>query len=244
MKDPKTFYRELDALLATIRIEPSEGDLIPHVVAILETTFSTALHIQCGRIYERRGEDYVLTYPKTADEWTDSFPAESETIRLAAQHRSYIYDSPDLNRSFYRTPPDETPHQTAIWVHNQDEQWMIVFQLAPGWIREQVSLFLNAVRTSLNYRLFTDVIGGRLEQAVEIQKSLLPKQSLKIAGYDIYGRSQPAELVGGDFYDYHELGAKEICDAIFRDAFIFGGRTSWEDDATVVVIKRLGTEVE
>jgi hypothetical protein len=52
MTDPKTFYRELDALLATIRIEPSQGDLIPHVVDILETTFAATLNIQSGRIYE------------------------------------------------------------------------------------------------------------------------------------------------------------------------------------------------
>ncbi|MBN1465618.1 PP2C family protein-serine/threonine phosphatase [candidate division KSB1 bacterium] len=204
MTDPKTFYRELDALLATIRLEPSEGDLIPHVVDILEKTFAIPLNIQKGRIYEQRGQDFILTYPAGPHaEWKKSFSAESETIRLAALHRSYIYDQPELNQSFFNKP-QQPAQQAAIWVHNQEEHWMIVFQLAAGWVREEVSLFLNAVRTSLNYRLFTDVIGGHLEQAVKIQKSLLPKQSPKIRGYDIYGHSEPAELVGGDFYDYHD----------------------------------------
>ncbi len=205
MTDPKLFYREMDALLATIRIEPTEGDLIAHVVEILETTFAGTLNIQHGRIYERRGPSFVLVYPaEGTKDWTQSFSVNSETIRLAQQHRSYIYDQSELNQSFFQTPPEFAPHQTAILVHNQDEQWILVFQLEAGWVREEVSLFLNAVRTSLNYRLFTDTIGGRLEQAVQIQKSLLPKNAPKVDGYDIYGHSQPAELVGGDFYDYYD----------------------------------------
>lgn len=146
-----------------------------------------------------------MVYPgEKFTNWTTTFSDDSETIQLALKHRSYIYDEPAQNQSFFKSPPDIAPHQTAILVHNQDEQWMIVFQLRFGWVREETSLFLNAVRTSINYRLFTDTIGGRLEQAVQIQKSLLPKNSPKIDGYDIFGHSQPAELVGGDFYDYHD----------------------------------------
>ncbi len=206
MTDPKLFYREMDALLASIRIEPSEGNLITNIISILHTTFSATLNIECGRIYERRDQEFVLVYPEDRfSNWNPTLAVESETIQLALNHRSYIYDEPRLNRSFFKTPPEFAPHQTSIIVHNQDEQWMLVFQLKPGWVREETSLFLNAVRTSLNYRLFTDTIGGRLEQAVQIQKSLLPKNAPKIEGYDIYGHSQPAELVGGDFYDYYDF---------------------------------------
>lgn len=206
MTDPKLFYREMDALLATIRIEPSEGNLISNVISILETTFAATLNIECGRIYERRGQEFVLVYPNDKfSNWSATLSNESDTIQLALKHRSYIYDDPNLNRSFFKASPEFAPNQTAILVHNQDEQWMIVFQLKPGWVREETSLFLNAVRTSLNYRLFTDTIGGRLEQAVQIQKSLLPKNSPKLEGYEIYGHSQPAELVGGDFYDYYDF---------------------------------------
>ena len=207
MTDPKLFYREMDALLATIRIERSEGDLIRYVVQVLETTFAKTLNIQQGRIYERRGQDFVLIYPMRAPtDWTLSFPLESETIRLAAKHRSYIYDQPALNQTFFQRHNNNAPQQTAIMLHSQDREWMIAFELAPGWVREEVSLFLNAVRTSLNYRLFTDTVGGSLQQAVQIQKSLLPKSTPKFSGYEIYGKSQPAELVGGDFYDYHDYG--------------------------------------
>jgi len=204
MTDPKTFYRRLDYLLAAIRIEPSQGDLIPHVMRLLESTFSEQLHIANGRIYEQRGESFFLVYPKNPPAaWKTLLPMQSTVIRLAAKHRSYIYDDPALSAEFYKQR-QARPHVTAIWVHNQDQSWLLIFELTKSWEREEISLFSNAVRTSLNYRLFTDIIGGSLRQAVEIQKSLLPKRALEVDGYDIYGHSQPAELVGGDFYDYND----------------------------------------
>ncbi len=41
-----------------------------------------------------------------------------------------------------------------------------------------------------------------LEIAQQIQKKLLPKEFPLLKGYDIYGRSQPSEIVGGDYYDF------------------------------------------
>ena len=204
MTDPKAFYRELDKLLAAIRIDRTRRGLIPKVITLLESTFAGQLHINNGRMYEKRGDDFFLVYPKKYSQpWQGSLSSQSQVMRLALKHRSYIYSDPDLSDAFFTTAGTNT-NVTAILVHKQDQQWLIIFDLTPGWIREEVSLFLNAVRTSLNYRLFTDIIGGHLQQAVEIQKSLLPKNSLRVEGYDIYGHSQPAELVGGDFYDYHD----------------------------------------
>jgi sigma-B regulation protein RsbU (phosphoserine phosphatase) len=45
-----------------------------------------------------------------------------------------------------------------------------------------------------------------LEDARQIQQSLLPKESPRIEGFEIAGMSLPAKEVGGDFYDYLPLG--------------------------------------
>ena len=55
----------------------------------------------------------------------------------------------------------------------------------------------------LNYKLFSESVKSELEQAVHIQQSLLPTSALEYSGFEIFGRSQPAELVGGDLYDYY-----------------------------------------
>ena len=45
---------------------------------------------------------------------------------------------------------------------------------------------------------------SELQKAVQIQRSLLPRSAPKIDGYDMAGKSIPAVLVGGDFYEYFE----------------------------------------
>ncbi|MDZ7725156.1 MAG: SpoIIE family protein phosphatase [candidate division KSB1 bacterium] len=207
MLNPKEFYRRLDALLATIRIEKSDGNLLPNIVKTLVSNFKDTLQIDKGRIYERRASELVLVYPKLPAEesmYATRIPVDTPIIQMAITNRSYIYDQPPLNTAFYNSSKKTPDMCTAIWVHNQDKEWMLVFSLKEGWVREEISLFLNSVRTSINYRIFTELMEDRLAQAQEIQKSLLPKNKFQIEGYEIFGRSQPAEIVGGDFYDYFE----------------------------------------
>ena len=45
-----------------------------------------------------------------------------------------------------------------------------------------------------------------LQLAREIQMRLLPKTPPEIAGYEVAGQSQPALRVGGDYFDFLELG--------------------------------------
>lgn len=220
MLDPKEFYRKLDALLATIRIEKTDGDLLPNIVNTLITNFKETLKIDEGRIYERRGNELVLVYPHIPPQesiYAPHISMETPVIQLAIKNRSYIYDHARLNTAFYNSKMKEPDLCTALWVHNQEKEWMLVFTLREGWFREEISLFLNSVRTSINYRIFTELMENRLAQAQEIQKSLLPKNKFEIKGYEIYGQSQPAEIVGGDFYDYFEY-EKEFFGVALGDA--------------------------
>jgi phosphoserine phosphatase RsbU/P len=46
------------------------------------------------------------------------------------------------------------------------------------------------------------ILEHELERAAEIQRSLLPAQAPKIAGYEIAGYNAPCRTVGGDYYDF------------------------------------------
>lgn len=204
MSDPKIFYRELDALLAKIRIEEGGDDFLPSILQELAEKFEARLNIGNGRLYELKDDAFILQYPSDGA-FAAALPFDAEVVQLAYRNRSYIYDDWSMNREFLSGATNQNTLHAAIWVHGPEHQWLLVFDLKLGWVREEINLFLNSVRTSLNYRLFSDAIGVRLEQAVQIQKSLLPQKDPKIAGYDIAGYSQPAEAVGGDFFDYFEL---------------------------------------
>jgi sigma-B regulation protein RsbU (phosphoserine phosphatase) len=94
----------------------------------------------------------------------------------------------------------------AFTIHSPLSNWLFVFELKSGWIREEIELCINAVRTALNYRLTSESVKNELQQAVQIQQSLLPSSPPEIDSYEIAGHSQPAELVGGDLYDYYNFG--------------------------------------
>jgi len=208
MIDPKNFFREMDSILAKIRIEKTEGNFLTYILLELETRFGSRLNIGNGRIYEQRGADFILIEPNTEEarhKFASQIPIQSEAIQLVAQNRSYIFDNVKFNKTFLNPEQSETETPAALWVHSPDQQWLVVFNLSNSWERDEISLFLNSVRIALNYRIFSDLLSDRMEQATQIQRSLLPKRSPNIKEYDIYGYSKSAEFVGGDFYDYYEF---------------------------------------
>jgi sigma-B regulation protein RsbU (phosphoserine phosphatase) len=116
---------------------------------------------------------------------------------------TYIYDHPVFNIDGFEYSEGEYRTNAAFTVSSPTHSWIFVFELKSGWIREEIDLCLNAIRTALNYRLVAESIKNELEQANQIQQSLLPMVPPEIPGFQIAARSQPAELVGGDLYDYY-----------------------------------------
>lgn len=53
-------------------------------------------------------------------------------------------------------------------------------------------------------------IQEEMRLASRIQGNLLPQTALKIPGYDIAGRTQPARIVGGDYYDFIPQGEDKV----------------------------------
>ena len=53
-------------------------------------------------------------------------------------------------------------------------------------------------------------IEAELSIAEKIQQSNLPTHSIENENYSIFGFSQPAKEVGGDFYDYYELDSENV----------------------------------
>lgn len=48
-----------------------------------------------------------------------------------------------------------------------------------------------------------------IDRAKQLQRSILPEHQYKFHGYDIFGITVPADIVGGDFYDYIKIGPDE-----------------------------------
>ncbi|MHB8337756.1 MAG: PP2C family protein-serine/threonine phosphatase [Ignavibacteriaceae bacterium] len=209
MIEPKTFYRKLDFLLNRIGHEKTGKDFLFTIVWELENTFGSDLNIVKGRIYEEEENDYVLISPEENfknTKITKMIPKESEPVMALMKSRSYIFDNPfftidpsiNSNRKEYSIP-------AAFTVKGTEDHWIILFELKSGWIREEIEFCFNAVRNAINSRIYSEAVKNEIEQAVLIQQSLLPTSAPAIPGYQICGYSQPAELVGGDLYDYFKF---------------------------------------
>ncbi|HDQ45861.1 MAG TPA: hypothetical protein ENN17_10255 [bacterium] len=205
--DPKMFYRELDSLLAKIGHEKSGENFFQSILSELQIRFGPALSIRCSFLFEKRGDAFALIHTQSDREGTEivrHIGASEPAIKALLKHGSYIYDQGDLSGAFQiRCHAHVTP--AAISIHMADRFWLFVFALGDGWVREETLLFLNAVRTALNYRIFSELMDNELTMAEEIQKSLLPHTGPDVPGFDIAHFSQPAESVGGDFYDYFQF---------------------------------------
>ncbi|OQY76651.1 MAG: hypothetical protein B6D45_03415, partial [Ignavibacteriales bacterium UTCHB3] len=142
---------------------------------------------------------------------------DAPEIKLVLQSKLYIFDDPYVSTPFKAFTDEEYSAPAVLVVNSPDQKFLFVFELMSGWVREEIEFCLNAVRRSVNYRLFSEAVFGELQQAARIQQSLLPAAPLQIEGWEIATRYKPAELVGGDLYDYYKFDANEfgIC---FGDA--------------------------
>jgi sigma-B regulation protein RsbU (phosphoserine phosphatase) len=55
-----------------------------------------------------------------------------------------------------------------------------------------------------------EILERELRQARQIQQSMLPARLPKVNGYDLGAGSEPAQMVGGDFYDLIPLGVDRL----------------------------------
>jgi len=261
MIEPKHFYRELDSMLAQIGREKSDKNFFIKILSEFENKFSEALYIQESHMYEQRGNEFVLinsSHNATGEKIAKSIDKENEAVRQIIKSGRVIFEDPAVIDDFQLDRQHKTTTLAAISVHNPVRRWLFIFELQKGWRRDQMTLFLRAMRTALNYRLFSDMIGDDLERAEQIQKSLLPKVNLRIQGYDIFGRSQPAEIVGGDFYEYFQFDDEldfgvSIGDAsghgmpaalLVRDVVI-GLRMGWAKEMRLVhTVKKLNEVIQ
>jgi sigma-B regulation protein RsbU (phosphoserine phosphatase) len=83
-----------------------------------------------------------------------------------------------------------------------DEDYIIAFNVSPSHKREDILFSLNLIRYAINQRIRATKYQSLIIEAQRIQQSILPSRIPQYGGYDIWGRTVPAEIVSGDFYDF------------------------------------------
>ncbi len=101
-----------------------------------------------------------------------------------------------------------------------------ILALNSNSINEELRITLSIIATALTsqikqrrYSASANNFKADIDKARQLQKSILPEHEYSFFNYDIYGLTFPAEIVGGDFFDYLEVGDnKEILAVALGDA--------------------------
>ena len=88
----------------------------------------------------------------------------------------------------------------AISLGDHDE-WLISFSLTEPIEEQHVHYMLTTVYYIANLKIREKRLEAYIAEARKIQMSLLPTEFPQFYDYDIYGKSFPAAIVGGDIFD-------------------------------------------
>jgi sigma-B regulation protein RsbU (phosphoserine phosphatase) len=83
-----------------------------------------------------------------------------------------------------------------------DNQHILGFDVAAELSRDDILFSLNLVRYAINQRLRAERYESLIVEAQRIQQSILPQRVPQYEGFDIWGKTVPAEVISGDFYDF------------------------------------------
>jgi len=203
IQNPKEFYRKLDEFLFEIYQVGSEN-ILSTVLEELVKQLGKDLHIKNGRLYELAVDEFVLVYCTNLqnEKVEEVLDINEPSIQLVLQHGCYIYHDPQqIFPSQSKIPQDFIP-MVAFTIQKEEIVWLFVFELEDGWDRDEIEFSINTTRKVLNARMISDYMNNSLYQVELIQRSLLPRKTPIIDGFEVFGRSISAEIVGGDLYDY------------------------------------------
>jgi sigma-B regulation protein RsbU (phosphoserine phosphatase) len=203
--DFRALRRKLEEALGGIeRASTPEATLEALLTGLLDR-FQHELGFEGGRIYRREGDHFYL----------DRGFGRSREAPVGL-----------------KVPPDYPPHvrtleEGVVLMRRGDEGWdegferaigvsdtfaaisvgegpshVVAFSIAGAPAEERVLVALTAVRHVVNLKLEQQRVAGMLEQSRLIQESILPAAPPVFPGFEIAGRSRPADWVGGDVYDW------------------------------------------
>ena len=208
MATPKLLYRRLDALFGGLKTRRAQPKLLE---AFLEDAFASLrddLRLRGGLLYAERRDGFALVKAvgDVSGPNLEALDAAQPPIAEVARHRVYIFSSPGAEGSPQRRGLLPPAAVAGLLVGKAPSRYVFFFVLADGWQLEELDFALNTTRAALDARLVDARVRGSFREAAEIQQSLLVEEPPQFPGFELAARSIAAEEVGGDFYDFHDLG--------------------------------------
>jgi len=201
--DYKRLLTQVERTLEQIDTGDSKTTTVAQIAETIATNFREELGITGGRVYEIREETYELVArfgQSHEGELGIEVPKDYKAIELVTENGIVVMDPSDPG--FDPVLEQKLGAQRFCAISVGDEDYIIAFNVAAELSREDILFSLNLIRSAINQRIRAQWYESLIVEAQRIQQSILPSRIPQYAGYDIWGRTVPAEIVSGDFYDY------------------------------------------
>lgn len=210
MKQESIKYRELfkkvEKHLGAIEARESLKDTLGLIIKDLLTDFAADFGFSGARLYVLDEGDYRLELKFGEDTPAPiGYLVPSGYAPIKALRRSgCIYmdrGSKDVDAQLEEKLGVE--RFAAISVGHQNN-YIIAFTIKKEFAEQHDDILfaLSSIRHAINLKLAKENLESIVLQSQEIQLSLLPEKDPVFEGFDISGRSIPAQIVGGDVYDF------------------------------------------
>lgn len=213
--DAKNLFRKLERNLR--KIERS-SDLLATLYEILRRLvddFQDDLGLVAGRIYARDGDGYLLEreYPGTRAPRGYRLPSAYPVVQDLLRN-GYVYRRPGDPDVDPRIEETLGVREFAAIAVGEERRHLVAFSLTDDADRDGVAHTLNTLRHVIDLKLRHEGLMDRVGQARVIQMALLPKSAPEFGSFDLWGKTVPAEEVGGDLFDFLPVSSRSLGVAI------------------------------
>ncbi len=209
MATAKLLYRRLDALFGGLKSRRSQPKLVEAFIEDCFQSLREDLRLRGAVLYAERRDGFVLvkTVGEPGSPVAETLDPAQSPLAEVVRHRVYLFGDPAAANSPQRLQLlGPAAASAGLIVGERPLRYVLFFLLADGWQPEELDFALNTIRAALGARMVDARVRGSFREAAEIQQSLLVEEPPEFPGFELAARSVAAEEVGGDFYDFQQLG--------------------------------------
>ena len=201
--DPrKSLFRKVERAIEAIERSSDASSTITETAGAIIENFRDELGVRGGRLYERHDGGYELTRVFGGSVAAPGIfvPDEYPPVQQVLDGGVVVLDlaAPGVDPEFESKLGVDRFAAIAVG----DDQYILSFSVDPGAQSEDLMASLGIIRHAVDQKLRQERFVSVLNEARQIQMSILPRRSPRRGEFDIAGFTVPAEIVGGDFFDF------------------------------------------
>jgi len=199
----KILFRQVEKAIEALERSSDPSATIMQTASTVIEQFSEVLGVRGGRLYERRdgGYELVRTFGDVPAVAPGLFvPEEYPPVEKVLDEGVTVMDldAPGVDPELERRLGAE--RFAAISVG--EDRYILSFTVDPRVQEDDLLASLGIMRLAVDQKLREGRYISALQEARRIQMSLLPKRALRRGSIEVAGFTTPAELVGGDYFDF------------------------------------------